>query len=130
MSQRPDYTRIRRFLSQGGVLQRELIEIRGLSPSRKQPPTKPPTSPSSTYLVWHAAARDGRTFATETCEWLQLIESYVHDGQDFALIEGPPGLFRRIPIGDLSKAEIASYLDPDREGPKGPARTHARDVKA
>jgi hypothetical protein len=122
MSQRPDYTRIRRFLSQGGVLQRELIEIRGLSPSRQpsssKPQPPPSTPPSSTYLVWHAAARDGRTFSTETCEWLQAIESYVHDGRTFALIEGPPGLFRRIPIGDLSKAEIASYLNPDREPTK------------
>lgn len=99
---RPDYDRIRRFLAKGGVLQREVIQGEGVAPWR--------------YVVWHAAARDGRNFDAETCEWLKGLATFRLDGSDGWLEEGPrPGIFRRVPDIHPTLGEAAHYTNPDGE---------------
>lgn len=89
MSTRPDYRRIRAFLSRGGVLQREVIPV--------GPVIRGPEGQPVSILHWHAAARDGRAFDVETCEWLSHLDLFTLNGALGWLEEGPPGIFKRVP---------------------------------
>lgn len=75
MSNRPDYQRIRWFLTNGGVLQREII---------------PPTN----MIVWCAAQRDGRFFDANTCEWFRMRKAFVLHGHTCWLTEVRPGIYQ------------------------------------
>lgn len=100
MSQRPEYDRIRRFLAKGGVLQREVIE-----------------SADFRAIVWRAAARDGRSFDADTCEWFAMRRRFTLDHGEGWLQEGPPGIFRRVPDIHPTLGESAAYKNPDRQRP-------------
>lgn len=93
---RPDYDRIRRFLRAGGVLQREVIEGQRVS-----------------FVVWHAAVRDGRYFNALTCEWLASLATFSLDHEEGWLEEGPKGIFKRVPDIHPTLGEAAHYTNPD-----------------
>ena len=95
MSFRPDYQRIRRFISRRGVLQREILR--------------------DGQIVWCAAVPDGRNFDADTCEWLRM-RPFTLDGLVSRLAEDPahPGIFRLSQDDPgLSAAEAAAYVNQD-----------------
>lgn len=114
---RPDYRRLRKFLKAGGVLQREIIE----SPGQDEP-TEPAAEtasprPGYRYIVWHAAARDGRSFDADTCEWFRMLPYFSLDGAEGWLEEYPAGIFKRVPDIHPTMGDVADQTPDDEEGP-------------